>query len=244
MVGAGVALALLFACGGKIGTTTNGVGPSPTTTTTSIPKPPRPPPTPTDTDDFPPPDPPGGQCPTTDPITSADLPYETAAAPKIGACTEEELQALVAAVPNAMSDDDLKKAVSKQCASCIFTDVNNPPWGPLPEVDSGGGAQAVTINQGGCYQLVTGSASCGKAIQNALDCSFYACADCADNNAYYKCEQAAPKTACKAMTAAEQSACGALDPAVLQKGDEKCGAGTGSGYGFEGAVRVMCITGP
>src|SRR5262249_19069772 len=158
IVGAGVGLLWALACGGKVAGTI-GTGPTPTTSPTGTTRhPPRDPP-PEPTSDFPPPppEPDPGSCPSTTPISSSDLPFPSPAPPQVGACTEADLSALVAVVPTATSDDDLKKAVSAGCAKCIFTDAESgAPWGPLPEAQTGSGAQAVTINQGGCYQLVTG----------------------------------------------------------------------------------------
>jgi hypothetical protein len=225
----------LGACGGKVA---GGTSPSPTATATGHPHPPPP-----DTD-FPPdpPPPPNDQCPTSDPIDAATLPYEPPSAVQIGACTDKELDALNSAVTNASSDDDLKRVVSSKCAACVFTDANGSTWGPLPEMDTGSGAQAVTIDVGGCYEVVTGSRACGKAVQNRVDCRFSACAGCADDATYSDCIANVDMAACKDEYATVSSTCGAVDPSVLTKADAECGAGMG--YDFDGAVRVMCITGP
>ncbi len=186
----------------------------------------------------------GGTCPTTDPIDPATLPYEDPVPPQIGKCTEADLTALGAAVANAKSDDDLKKAVSAACAACIFTDANKPPWGPLPEVSTSSGPQAATVNLGGCYQIVTNNKACGKAIQNHLDCQFQACDGCpsGDQTAFDNCIKKADTGACKTTVANEQTACGGIDQNLLQSGDNNC-VPSGGKFLFEGPIRVQCISG-
>ncbi len=228
-------LGAIAACGGKIAG--GGTGPSPTATTTGHPRPPPP-----DTDNPPDPTPPSSDCPTSDPIDPSTLAYKPPTPAHPGACTAKELDALNSAVTTAASDADLKKVISSTCAACVFTDANASTWGPMPELDTASGPQAVTIDVGGCYELVTGSKACGKTVQNRLDCRFSACSACTDNATYADCLTTVDMAACKAEYANVTSSCGAVDPTVLTKADAECG--TGMGYDFDGAVRVMCITGP
>jgi hypothetical protein len=177
-------------------------------------------------------------------IDATALPWETPAAAQAGACTTADLAAFEKAIPTAKSDDDLKKAVPAACAACLFTDVSKPGWGPLPEVASSSSPQVATVNLGGCYELVTGSEACGKAMQHALDCGFTACDACrpGDQTAYDQCLAKAQTTTCKSIVADARTACAAVDASLLAKAQSACET-SASAY-WEGPITVMCITGP
>lgn len=248
-----------------VATTAAGCSSSSATTTTtdggkSDAKPPPPPAPPTDDGGGDDTDGGGTGCPPTTPIDAASLPWEDPAAPIVGACNEKDISSMVAAIKagSVKTDDDLKTGLTGgaagACSKCIFTDATKAPWGPLPEVnDPKAGAQAVTVNIGGCYALGLKNNACGKALQNLDDCRFTACFDdaCPANptsTQLQNCFTAAEKGACKAIAAAISTACAGVTQAQLDGVAADCEPdtrpdGSKTEYTFEGPVRVQCSTG-
>ena len=203
----------------------------------------------------PPPPPPGddgstgddggmGTCPVTTPVDLTSLPYEDPAPVKMNACSDADVTKFTAAISTAKNDDELKAMISASCAACIFTDANKTGWGPLPETNTSSGNQAITVNVGGCYQLVTGSKDCGKSYQNLIDCGFTACDGCpsGDQTAFSNCLKKADTGACKDAVKAYQTACGAVDMNTYTNAQNNCEPSS-SKYLFEGPINVQCVNG-
>lgn len=171
-------------------------------------------------------------CPSTDPIAESDLPWAPPTKTQAGKCTQQMLDGFEKFLkdnPNTTNEQfeaEIKKT-SATCHSCIFTDANNPTWGPIPT----SGGKLVTINIGACFALVSGKEACGKAIQNEFDCEFVACGQCADDTAFSNCRKKAQTGACKPFIQAIQSGCNGV-PATV---DDVCGS-------FFDSVRIQCVS--
>lgn len=223
---------VIAGCFGKIREDTiPAPAPTPTSTTTvptHRPEPPEPPPHPD------PPVPEG--CMAQSPIDSSQLPYAPPAAPQVGACTTDDVDAFRQYVDSGQAGTtqelvDFVKKRSTTCAACIFTDANGSMWGPIPLVNG----DAETVNVGACWALVTGDAACGKAAQNEQDCGYAACTDCYDQVEFEKCQQAAGQAhgPCDAEHEAFQAACASAAPTVATKCAD-----------FYDSIRVQCVSGP
>ncbi len=174
-------------------------------------------------------------CPPADEIDATKLPWKSPTK-QPGACTQADLDALVAFVSTDTSGDTSKWKTSitdAECKACVFA-VDGATWAPLIENAKG---QLAMLNVGGCFAIHSGNDACGKAYQNWFDCGFEACGECAgdDSAALNKCRQNANKTACK--TAFE-------DVATVCGDDEVVDAETacdGVKYVFEGPIKAQCI---
>ncbi len=169
-------------------------------------------------------------CPTTDPIGADTLAWKPPTKPQAGICKDADITAMkeyLAANPKASNEDfeNFVKNRSPDCHDCVFGDADGPTWPPAP-VRAG---KVVTFNVGACYALVTGHDACGKAVQNAWDCEFQACALCLSPNDLDSCRSRARMGTCLSYATKTNTDC--PGPSV----DGICGTPFDS-------IRVQCVT--
>ena len=114
---------------------------------------------------------------------------------------------------------------SPDCHDCVFGDADGKTWPPAP-VRAG---KVVTFDVGACYALVTGNNACGKAVQNAWDCEFQACALCLAPTELDGCRSRARLGVC--LTYEQKSNTDCPDPSA----NAVCGSPFDS-------IRVQCVT--
>jgi hypothetical protein len=174
------------------------------------------------------------------PIDATQFLYKSARVSP-GSCTSAELSALVSFVAaKVQSGEDVlpsqwSKAVSAPCASCVFSGGSGTTWTPVVVVND----TIDVINGGGCIEVKSGSASCGRAYHQWSTCLETACSDCLTYDDYGACESAAQIAGapCASATEAVLAACGANANAYLSACN-KTGAWT-----FEGPITAQCISG-
>ena len=154
-------------------------------------------------------------CPTTDPITAADIEmsfkWMPPGAPQ-SACTKTNLDDLTALFAKGMGSakyTDIKTTLGATCAKCAFTAQTAAKWGLFLEDASG---KTVFDNSHAACEAIIDNDACGKADAEFYVCLDSACADCADQTATDACYTKAAKGACKAVTTAGATAC-TVDPA-------------------------------
>lgn len=172
-----------------------------------------------------------GTCPSPDPVAASALPWAPPTPTQANKCQEQDIAAMEQYIkdnPQTTNEafEQFVKTMDATCHSCVFTDANNPTWGPIPTSNG----KLATINIGACFALV-GNEACGKAIQNEFDCEFVACAACADSNSFKACRPKAQKGACKPFVQETQKACQGTPPTI----DDVCGSVFKS-------MRVQCVT--
>jgi hypothetical protein len=179
--------------------------------------------------------PPGGTCPTNDPIDATSLPWKSPR--KLhGSCTQPQVDAFIASFDSSKDLATAKASItSTTCRNCIFGP-DGATWPPLVETAAG---EVAVINVGGCIAVASNNDKCGKAYQQWSDCRFEACADCADGTAFSSCVAAASKTACKAAVDAVTPACGSAT--VVSDAETAC---HNTKYIFEAPMRALCVNGP
>jgi hypothetical protein len=153
-------------------------------------------------------EPPGpGTCPTTTPVTAADIGLTwVAPGPPQDVCSQQnldDLKALFDAGKGSAKYTDIEKTLGTTCAPCVFTASKGARWGLIIK----DGANIVADNSSGsCFgQLST--AECGKATFELDACTDIACpqTDCGTDT--QACATKAGKGACKSFVTAFQTAC-------------------------------------
>jgi hypothetical protein len=158
--------------------------------------------------------PPITTCPSTDPITAADIEKQLNWLPPVAVqsvCTQQnvdDLKALFKSAPaTGVAFTDINTKLGATCAACAFTtDKNTTNWGPFAKYD---GKAAVQNESGSCFAQIKDPA-CGKARFEWETCLDIACpvADCGADK-QQACFPKAYKVggACKAITDAYVAAC-------------------------------------
>lgn len=158
------------------------------------------------------PPPPSGTCPSTTPITAADidaaLPWKPPA-PFQNVCSQTNIDALKTAVTNApatgISYAAIKTALGTACSACAFSNINAATWQVFVE-DAGG---AIDNRSGACFAIRSNS-TCGQARVRWEGCLDTACPidTCGTSQAAYTaCVTAAQSGACNSLTSAYATAC-------------------------------------
>jgi hypothetical protein len=155
-----------------------------------------------------------GTCPSTDPITAADIEKQLNWLPPTAVqsvCTQtniDDLKALFKSAPaTGVAFTDINAKLGATCAACAFsTDKNTTNWGIFAQYD---GKSAVQNESGACFAVIKDPA-CGKARFEWETCLDIACpeSDCGAD----KRQACFPKAykvggACKAITDAYVAAC-------------------------------------
>ncbi len=169
-------------------------------------------------------------CPSTDPIGPETLGWKPPNAPQEGICKDADVAAMkdyLTAHPKASNEEfeAFVKNRSPDCHDCVFGDADGKTWPPAP-VKAG---KVVTFNVGACYALVTGSEPCGKAVQNAWDCEFQACALCLAPTELDGCRSRARMGVCVTYEQKSNAFCPGTSA------DGVCGSPFDS-------IRVQCVT--
>ncbi len=156
-----------------------------------------------------------------------------------GACTENVLAVIddLAAKPNA-TFDELKAAIVAQestvCAECVFGE-DGDTWAPIVEKEG----RIIAVNGGGCVDLVSEKADCGKAYYHWDLCLDVTCSKCTGSEAK-SCFQEAQSTACKGASEALVAACGGTEAEVNKHLSACFKAGEVT---VKGPIREQCIKG-
>jgi hypothetical protein len=176
-----------------------GTATSPTAWTT-----PTTPPTPT-SDDPPPPD----VCPTTTPITAADIDAEYTwepPAPYQNVCVQSDIDAVKALLNSAgsVTFDAIKTALSPTCGACAFSQQSDAHWQVFVVVPGGD----LDNSTASCFAQRS-NPSCGQARFRFETCSNAACTDtdCGSDTRLQQCYAKAQTGACQSLTTAYAAAC-------------------------------------
>jgi hypothetical protein len=150
-------------------------------------------------------------CPTTDPITAADIEAQLQWLPPAAVqtvCTQQnidDLKALFKAAPagGGVKYVDIKKSLGTACAACAFSPIKGPNWQVFVEDTSG----AIDNRTGSCFAQLE-NADCGKKRFQWESCLDAACpeTDCGADKVQ-ACTQKAQKGACKDLTDVYAKAC-------------------------------------
>lgn len=173
---------------------------------------------------------PSQMCPSDLPVDGTKLAYKPPTAPQTDKCDAADLDAMKEFLlmnPKASNEDfeNFVKNRDRTCHDCVFADSAAATWPPAPLKDG----KVLTFNVGACYAIVTGSAACGQAVQNAWDCEFEACTTCESPSQLEACRAKSRSGVCKAFQDASHVSC------VNFAADEQCGSPFDS-------IRVQCIT--
>ena len=149
----------------------------------------------------------GGTCPTTTPVTAADigLTWVAPGAPQ-NVCNQADLDALKAvfdAGKGSAKYSDIEKSLGATCGPCVFTAVKGARWGMIIK----DGANPVADNSlGACFGALS-TAECGKARFEIDSCLDIACpqSDCGTDTS--ACNTKALKGACKSFVTPYTTAC-------------------------------------
>lgn len=169
-------------------------------------------------------------CPSNDPIGTDTLGWKPPTPPQEGICKDTDITAMkdfLTANPKATNEEleTFVKNRSPDCHDCMFGDADGKTWPPAP-VRAG---KVVTFDVGACYAIVTGNEACGKAVQNAWDCEFQACALCLSASELDGCRSRARMSVC--LTYQQKSHTDCPGPSA----DGICGSPFDS-------IRVQCVT--
>jgi len=148
-----------------------------------------------------------GTCPTTTPVTAADigLTWVAPGAPQ-NVCNQADLDALkavFAAGKGSAKYSDIEKSLGATCGPCVFTAVKGTRWGMIIK----DGANPVADNSlGACFGALS-TAECGKARFEIDSCLDIACpqSDCGTDTS--ACNTKALKGACKSFVTPYTAAC-------------------------------------
>lgn len=176
-----------------------------------------------------------GTCPSTDPITAADIEmsfkWVAPAAPQ-SLCNQknlDDLKQLFVTGKGSAKFEDIRTSLGTTCSPCVFTKQADANWGPIVQTAKG----FLQNDEGSCAAQYEGAA-CGKALFESSICFRIACpqADCTDQTA---CVGKAAKGACKGLVAAANTACPNLSATldlcggILDSIAVNCGGGKDSG---------------
>jgi hypothetical protein len=146
------------------------------------------------------------KCPTTTPITSADIGLTwVAPGPVQTVCNQQNLDDLKALFDKGKGSakySDIEKTLGTTCGPCVFTQVKSASWGVIVK----DGATIVADNaSGSCFGQLS-DATCGKAVFELDACVDLACPQdtCTDTQA---CTSKALKGACKNLASTFQTGC-------------------------------------
>jgi hypothetical protein len=180
-------------------------------------------------------------CMAKDPIDSSNFPY-TKARKSPGACTEKEADDIAAYFKKEVEADrdvlvsEWQKAVSANCAKCVFSDGTQTEWTPIISKDDA----LDTVNRGGCIEVLSGKESCGRAYQQVTECRLQACLQqCTAQREFEDClgdSKAIFAGPCKGAYDTMEKECG-TNLGAYENGCK------GTTWTFEGPVKVMCVTG-
>ena len=154
---------------------------------------------------------PGGVCPTTTPITAAEIDAQLnwkAPAAFTNVCTQQNIDDLKLLFKNAPAGGgvkfaDIKTSLGATCAACAFSPIAGATWQVFVEDAVG----AVDNRTGSCFAQRSGAA-CGKARFRWETCLDTACSpvDCGAGSIQV-CIAKAQKGACSALTTDYAAAC-------------------------------------
>ena len=150
------------------------------------------------------------------------------------------------------TEADSRRASSQAGSLCLLDElmeVVRDRWAPIV-VD---GDEVTTINVGGCVDVVSGSAKCGKAFQQWDECVASVCEGCTNADDASLCNRVAENTACRQATEVVYIACGpntsSYVNACLKSGQPEiygpivklcAGSGTAPDAGSGGTAAVLC----
>jgi len=166
----------------------------------------------------------GGTCPSTDPITSADIDSQIGWKPPAAiqnVCNAADIQKLNDnfQAGTAKTFNDLVAGITGTCHDCIIGPKENANWGPIVTFDAQG--QTGIVNFGACFGIYD-SPACGKANEYLELCLNVACQDCDQTNdtVVQACISKAIKSggACYGILGETQSSC------TKQDAQDKCGS--------------------
>jgi hypothetical protein len=176
-----------------------------------------------------------GACPA--PVDTTMIPaWKAPKTGSAGSCSDTEIAAIntKAMDANATFTDLYNAITSAGCKSCVFSSEMDANWQPIvwsPDMASG----TAFVNFGACYDVApSGSAACGKGVQDDEFCLTAACpTTCTDQMG---CVSAADTGACKAQGDEVTSGCGSALTQLNAKCSKfisgltvVCGAGAGDG---------------
>lgn len=149
-----------------------------------------------------------------------------------GACTDEDRAFFSASVGlNASISlvEQLMKQRNPECAACIFG-TDGDTWAPIVAM----GSDEYVQNVGGCFAVVSGKTSCGKAFHAVNTCVETACGACSDSEIQACTSEARDEGgACNEASNEYLVECGP-DPAAIAS---TCLIGT---YAVDGAILHQC----
>lgn len=151
-------------------------------------------------------------CPTTTPVTAADIEkgLGTWKAPSAiqNVCTQANIDAVKALFKAAGSAGvaytDIKTALGAPCSACVFSPESAPNWSVFVEATDG----FIGNESGACFALLK-DANCGKSRLFFEQCLDFTCSedDCQTSTKQQKCYGDTQSGACKDVTTAYSAAC-------------------------------------
>jgi hypothetical protein len=158
-----------------------------------------------------------------------------------GACSEQaikDIETFIGTQPSVLFADlkaELVKKAGDACAKCVFA-AETDKWAPIVEDASG---KVIDVNLGGCIELVSGSAACGKAYQQFDTCTTFGCSECTVTAEKAQCQKdiVSPGGPCEA---AGDDLIGACTNKIVDYVGECYPAGS---LLIAGPIRKQCITG-
>lgn len=154
-------------------------------------------------------------CPTTTPITVADLPVKWQPPPAIqDVCTQPEIDMLKAAykasTTGSLKYTEIKTALGATCSACVFSPVAGDAgpattWSVFAETNTGGAFDNRTAS---CFARLKDE-TCGRTRSQFEFCLRKGCTstECVTDAELTKCKQKVQSGACKAITDAYVAAC-------------------------------------
>ena len=117
-------------------------------------------------------------CAKTEKVDVSGLPFKP---PRVvpGACTDEDRAFFSSTVRLKVSISQVEQLVKQrnpECAACIFG-ADGDTWAPIVAM----GSDEYVQNVGGCFAVVSGKTSCGKAFHAVNTCVETACGACSDS---------------------------------------------------------------
>jgi hypothetical protein len=146
-------------------------------------------------------------CPTTTPVTAADigLTWVAPGAPQ-AVCNQQnldDLKALFAAGKGSAKYTDIEKSLGAGCGACVFTAKAGARWGMIIK----DGANVIADNSlGACFGALS-TAECGKARFEIDSCLDIACPQTDCGTDVSACNTKALKGACKSFVTPYTTAC-------------------------------------
>lgn len=179
-----------------------------------------------------------GSCLSTEPIDKK-YPYKVPAAKQPGACTADELKAISDYFNDLGEADEVsieawQATVGEGCRACAFSDGTGESWTPVISIAD----NDLTVNVGGCIEIVSQNAECGNAYQQFNECALDACfLGCQGKTSaeFQACRQdeGVFTGPCKTQYDALVDACGSRLTTYVN-------ACSGDDWTFEGPIKVAC----